>query len=242
MAATVASNQLESLPQPSSQPTSPALYSSFNQPSRTPSSNMYSARSQGSLPGTPTTSTYNGSIFDIPPGANYADFLRTWSDSHVSTWLTNIKCGHHSATFRASDIRGDVLLELDQVTLKEIGVVSVRDRLLHDDTSMGGHLPFNSGPPRTLNLIFLISSVTLPIIPTPFAQILFALFHTPPPSPLHPQHQFRTLEILSRAALELLTFLSHPSLVVIPHPHPPPPPPPPLVPPQKLIFFCPTQP
>src|SRR6266702_8006996 len=116
------------------------------------------------------------------------------------------------------------------------------DRLLHDDTSMGGHLPFNSGPPRTLNLIFLISSVTLPIIPTPFAQILFALFHTPFPLPLHPQHQFRTLEVLSRAALELLTFLSHPPLVVIPHPPPPPPPPPPLVPPQKLIFFCPTQP
>ncbi|KAF8274896.1 hypothetical protein EI94DRAFT_1560310 [Lactarius quietus] len=91
---------------------------------------MYSARSQGSsLPGTPTTGTYSGSIFDIPPGTNYADFLRTWSDSHVSTWLTNIKCGHHSATFRASDIRGDVLLELDQVTLKEIGVVSVGDRL-----------------------------------------------------------------------------------------------------------------
>jgi hypothetical protein len=58
MAATVTSSQLESLPQPSSQPTSPALYSSFNQPSRTLSSNMYSARSQGSLPGTPTTSTY----------------------------------------------------------------------------------------------------------------------------------------------------------------------------------------
>ena len=129
MATTVTSSQLESWPQPSSQPTSPALYSSFNQPPRTLSSNMYSARSQGSLPGTPTTSTYSGSILDVHPGTNYADFLRTWSDSHVSTWLTNIKCGHHSATFRASDIRGDVLLELDQVTLKEIGVVSVGDRL-----------------------------------------------------------------------------------------------------------------
>ena len=127
MAAIASSIQLESSPQPSSQPASPALYSSFNQPPRTTSSNMYSARSQSSIPGTPTTSTY--SILDIPPGTNYADFLRTWSDSHVSTWLTNIKCGHHSSTFRASDIRGDVLLELDQVNLKEIGVVSVGDRL-----------------------------------------------------------------------------------------------------------------
>ena len=60
---------------------------------------------------------------------NYGDFLRTWSDSHVSTWLTNIKCGHHAMTFRTSDIRGDVILELDQVTLKEIGIASVGDRL-----------------------------------------------------------------------------------------------------------------
>lgn len=129
MAATATSNHLESLPHSSSQPSSPALYSSFNQPSRALSSNMFAARSPSSLPGTPTTSTYTNFILDIPPGTNYPDFLRTWSDSHVSTWLTNIKCGHHSATFRASDIRGDVLLELDQVTLKEIGVVSVGDRL-----------------------------------------------------------------------------------------------------------------
>jgi len=127
--AAVTSNQLESLPQPSSQPTSPALYSSFNQPSRTPSFNMYSARSQGSLPGTPTTSTHNYSILDVPSGMTFADFLRTWSDLHVSTWLTNVKCGHHSTTFRASDIRGDILLDLDQVTLKEIGIFSVGDRL-----------------------------------------------------------------------------------------------------------------
>jgi mitogen-activated protein kinase kinase kinase len=60
---------------------------------------------------------------------NYGDFLRTWSDSHVSAWLTNIKCGHHATTFRTSDIRGDVILELDQVTLKEIGIGSVGDRL-----------------------------------------------------------------------------------------------------------------
>ena len=44
---------------------------------------------------------------------NYGDFL----------------CGHHATTFRMSDIRGDVILELDQVTLKEIGIASVVDQL-----------------------------------------------------------------------------------------------------------------
>jgi mitogen-activated protein kinase kinase kinase len=130
-AATMSSNQLDNLPHPSSpQPTSPsAVYTSFNQPTRSASSAMYPTRSQSSLPGTPTSSSYTGTILDLPPGINYPEFLRTWSDSHISTWLTNIKCGHHAPTFRASDIRGDVLLELDHITLKEIGIASVGDRL-----------------------------------------------------------------------------------------------------------------
>ncbi|KAI0256828.1 hypothetical protein BJV78DRAFT_1117616 [Lactifluus subvellereus] len=129
-AATMTSNHLDNLPQSSSQPTSPsALYTSFNQPARSASSTMYSARSQSSLPGTPTSTIYTSSILDLPSGMNYPEFLRTWSDSHISTWLTNIKCSHHATTFRASDIRGDVLLELDHTTLKEIGIASVGDRL-----------------------------------------------------------------------------------------------------------------
>ena len=120
----------DNLPQPSSPPTSPsASYTTFNQSARSAPSPLYSTRSQGSLPGTPTSSTHTSSILDLPPAMHYAEFLRTWSDSHVSAWLTNIKCGHHATTFRTSDIRGDVILEMDQVTLKEIGIASVGDRL-----------------------------------------------------------------------------------------------------------------
>ena len=121
---------IDNLPQPSSPPTSPsASYTTFNQSARSAPSPLYSTRSQGSLPGTPTTSTHTNNILELPNAMHYAEFLRTWSDSHVSAWLANIKCGHHATTFRTSDIRGDVLLELDQVTLKEIGIVSVGDRL-----------------------------------------------------------------------------------------------------------------
>jgi len=129
-ATTMSSNpQLDGLPQPSSQPNSPsALYTSFNQPARSGPS-LFSTRSQTSLPGTPTSGAHGTTILDIPPGMHYPDFLRTWSDTHVSAWLANIKCGHHATTFRTSDIRGDVILELDQVTLKEIGIASVGDRL-----------------------------------------------------------------------------------------------------------------
>ncbi|KAJ3516617.1 hypothetical protein NLJ89_g1015 [Agrocybe chaxingu] len=66
---------------------------------------------------------------DPPQGMSYAAFLRTWNDDTVARWLNEIKCGCHDETFRANDIRGDVLLELDQVTLKEMGISSIGDRL-----------------------------------------------------------------------------------------------------------------
>ncbi|KAF7338272.1 STE11-like protein [Mycena venus] len=59
----------------------------------------------------------------------YADFIRTWTDAHVARWLTDIKCASHAPAFRANDIRGDILLELDQTTLMEMGVSSIGDRL-----------------------------------------------------------------------------------------------------------------
>ncbi|KZS99425.1 sterile alpha motif homology 2, partial [Laetiporus sulphureus 93-53] len=59
----------------------------------------------------------------------FAEFPCVWSDAHVARWLADIKCAHHARTFREHDIRGDVLLELDQLTLKEMGIASVGDRL-----------------------------------------------------------------------------------------------------------------
>ncbi|TFY62902.1 hypothetical protein EVG20_g6538 [Dentipellis fragilis] len=131
-AVTFSSNTLDSLSQPSSQASSPsALSTSFATQSTQPLrvvQNVY-AQSQGSMPGTPTSSGSSSGALEPPNGMKYADYLRTWNDAHVSRWLTDIKCGHHTNTFRASDIRGDVILELDQVTLKEMGVASVGDRL-----------------------------------------------------------------------------------------------------------------
>lgn len=79
------------------------------------------------FPSTPTSSM--SSFFDPPPGTAYADFIRTWTDAHVARWLTDIKCANHASVFRANDIRGDILLELDQTTLMEMGVSSIGDRL-----------------------------------------------------------------------------------------------------------------
>lgn len=68
-------------------------------------------------------------ILEAPSGSKYSDFLRTWTDSHVQQWLQEIRCGHLAATFKQNDIRSDVLLELEQATLKEMGITSIGDRL-----------------------------------------------------------------------------------------------------------------
>jgi mitogen-activated protein kinase kinase kinase len=64
-----------------------------------------------------------------PSGIPYAAFLRSWADDQVARWLSEIKCGCYQETFKANDIRGDVLLELDQNTLKELGIFCIGDRL-----------------------------------------------------------------------------------------------------------------
>ncbi|KAF8910967.1 hypothetical protein CPB84DRAFT_1763028 [Gymnopilus junonius] len=86
-----------------------------------------------------------------PPGLSYAAFLRSWTDELVGRWLSDIKCGCHQDVFRAHDIRGDLLLELDQATLKEMGVSSIGDRL------------------RILNAIMLLRRRVSGKAPTPLA-------------------------------------------------------------------------
>jgi mitogen-activated protein kinase kinase kinase len=115
-------------PKPSS-PASPTSQFTNQQSSRSFISLNPTIRGQNTpFPATPTSS-HPGSSLEPPPGVQWTEFIRTWSDSHVARWLSDIKCGNHAATFKANDIRGDILLELDQVTLKEMGVSSIGDRL-----------------------------------------------------------------------------------------------------------------
>lgn len=64
-----------------------------------------------------------------PTGMSYRAFVTSWIDDDVSRWLNEIRCGCHNEAFKVNDIRGDVILELDQVTLQEMGIASIGDRL-----------------------------------------------------------------------------------------------------------------
>ncbi|KAH7889234.1 Pkinase-domain-containing protein [Phlebopus sp. FC_14] len=119
----------------SSSPTSPTTNTSPSYPEQTATSsrsfiNLGSPRAQSSLfPITPMSGFTSNNILDPPLGTSFSEFIKTWADTHVAKWLTDIKCGVHGETFREHDIRGDVLLELDQDTLKEMNITSIGDRL-----------------------------------------------------------------------------------------------------------------
>lgn len=111
-------------------PASPSSLATFtNQQPRSFMNLNSSTRAQVSpFPITPT-SGHSSSYLEPPPGVAYSDFIRAWRDDHVARWLSDIKCGSHAASFKANDIRGDVILELDQVILQEMGISSIGDRL-----------------------------------------------------------------------------------------------------------------
>lgn len=70
-----------------------------------------------------------GPSLEPPPGMTYAQFVNSWMDAHIARWLADAKCAHLASAFQTNDIRGDVLLELDQPTLKEMGITSIGDRV-----------------------------------------------------------------------------------------------------------------
>ena len=82
---------------------------------------------------TGSSSGATGPSLEPPQGLAFVDFMNSWGDAHVARWLAQLdphgKCVAHAAAFRAADIRGSVLLELDQPSLKEIGVTSIGDRI-----------------------------------------------------------------------------------------------------------------
>ena len=120
------SSDSHSPPKPAS-PASPTQF--MNQSSIAPRSFINLAHSEARTSKPPLQMKQQYTLIDQPPGMTYAEFIRTWTDSQVARWLTDIKCGCHDETFKANDIRGDVILELDQASLKEIGIASIGDRL-----------------------------------------------------------------------------------------------------------------
>ena len=64
----------------------------------------------------------------MPSGPTYDD-LGKWEDADVAAWLSTARLGHYASTFAEHDIRGSVILDVDQAALKEMGITMVKDRV-----------------------------------------------------------------------------------------------------------------
>ncbi|KAG8917788.1 ATP binding [Tulasnella sp. 417] len=107
-------------------PTSPVV------PSRPSNQSLGRSSSRPSTPsGLRETAAANSSASGLEPpsGIAYRQFVSTWTDGHVAQWLNEAKCSKVVPMFRANHIRGDVVLDLEQNVLKEMGITSVGDRI-----------------------------------------------------------------------------------------------------------------
>lgn len=74
-------------------------------------------------------------------GRSYLEWLKQWDNDQVAKWLNDNRCGSHAATFAANDIHGNVLLDVDQQALKEMGVQSVCGQLRAREAIRADHDP-----------------------------------------------------------------------------------------------------
>ena len=72
----------------------------------------------------PTESEFSESYKD-----SARDSVQEWDESRVGDWLRSINCGQYVELFRRNNINGENLMDMDQATLKEMGIKKVGDRV-----------------------------------------------------------------------------------------------------------------
>ncbi|RDW45281.1 MAP kinase [Yarrowia lipolytica] len=64
----------------------------------------------------------------VSPVSN-TPLVTSWDKTKVAEWLRSLKCAEYIPMFEQNEICGEVLLEIDQKLLKDMGVVKVGDRV-----------------------------------------------------------------------------------------------------------------
>jgi mitogen-activated protein kinase kinase kinase len=73
----------------------------------------------------PTESEFSESYKDGAARESVAD----WDEARVGDWLRSIGCGSYVDLFRRNNINGENLMDMDQATLKEMGIKKIGDRV-----------------------------------------------------------------------------------------------------------------
>ena len=57
------------------------------------------------------------------------DSVQDWDEARVGDWLRSIYCGQYVDIFRRHNINGENLMDMDQATLREMGIKKIGDRV-----------------------------------------------------------------------------------------------------------------
>ncbi|KAF2463489.1 protein kinase byr2 [Lindgomyces ingoldianus] len=80
------------------------------------------ARTEHAFFSSPTESEFS-EVYDAP------DSVRHWDEDKVGDWLMRINCSQHIELFKKHHINGEILMEIDQTHLKDMGIKKVGDRV-----------------------------------------------------------------------------------------------------------------
>lgn len=76
------------------------------------------------------------SVFTSPTESEFSeshkdakDSVLDWDEYRVADWLKSINCAQYVDVFRQNHITGENLMDLDQATLKDMGIRKIGDRV-----------------------------------------------------------------------------------------------------------------
>lgn len=107
-----------------------------------------------------TTSGGNHGFFASPTESEFSesydapDSVRNWDEDRVGQWLRSINCGQYVEVFKKNNINGENLMEIDQATLKEMGIRKIGDRVrINSQAKLFRSKEFKRGSKRNSNRV-----------------------------------------------------------------------------------------
>ncbi|KAB2579757.1 Protein kinase byr2 [Lasiodiplodia hormozganensis] len=82
-----------------------------------------------------SAAAHNGTRFASPTESEFSETfdapgsVKNWDEERVGEWLKSINCAQYVQLFKENNINGEVLMEMDQTQLKEMGIKKIGDRV-----------------------------------------------------------------------------------------------------------------
>ncbi|KAF2263447.1 Ste11-type MAPKK kinase [Lojkania enalia] len=148
------------------------------------------ARTEHAFFASPTESEFS-ELYDAP------DSVRHWDEDKVGDWLKRINCSQYVDLFKKNNINGEVLMEMDQTHLKDMGIKKVGDRVrIGSQAKQLRNKEYKKASKRTSNRQSLAT--------------LDNTAYTPPssgsPRPLHSAHSINSLSRMKRMSTQINDF------------------------------------